>query len=126
MIPVSPGEVFDKKTILEIKRQRIADTSKLVHVEHELQLLGAIARQVLAATSAAAEIEALERELFDANVRIWDVENDVRAAERASRFDAAFVEAARQVYLTNDHRAALKHRINALLGSQLIEVKEHR
>jgi hypothetical protein len=126
MIPVSPGELFDKKTILEIKQQRVADAAKLVHIGHELQLLSAVAHEVLAGTAAAGEIEALERELLAVNQSLWDIENQVRAAERAACFDAAFIEAARQVYLRNDHRAALKHRINLLLGSPLVEVKEHR
>lgn len=124
-IPVSPGELFDKKTILEIKKQRISDIRKQVLIDHELALLSAVARDVLARTSRAPEIEVLERKLLAVNQRLWDIENAVRASERASRFDAVFIEAARQVYLNNDHRADLKYRINLLLGSPLVEVKEH-
>jgi hypothetical protein len=84
-----------------------------------------VARDVLAGTCRAPEIEVLERKLLAVNQRLWDIENAVRASERASRFDAAFIEAARQVYLNNDHRADLKYRINLLLESPLVEVKEH-
>jgi len=125
LVPVSPGELFDKKTILEIKRERVTDESKLVFVRRELDLLSKVAAETLSSTSEAAAIEKVQAELLTVNKRLWDIENEVRHAERESRFDAAFIEAARQVYLTNDRRSALKHRINALLGSQLDEVKEH-
>lgn len=125
MVPVSPGELFDKKTILEIKRERVTDESKLVFVRRELELLSKAAAEVLAGSSEAATIEQVQAELLAVNKQLWDIENEVRHAERESRFDAKFIEAARRVYLTNDRRAALKQRINALLGSQLDEVKEH-
>ncbi|WP_431273616.1 DUF6165 family protein [Variovorax ureilyticus] len=126
LVPVSPGELFDKKTILEIKLQRVTDESKLVFVRRELDLLSRATAEVLKATSEAAAIEQVQAELLAINMRLWDIENEMRHAERESRFDARFIEAARQVYLTNDRRAALKQRINALLGSELDEVKEHR
>jgi len=125
MVPVSPGELFDKKTILEIKRERVTDESKLVFVRREFDLLSKATAEILKSSPEAAAIEQVQAELLAVNKRLWDIENEVRQAERESRFDAKFIEAARQVYLTNDRRAALKQRINALLGSQLDEVKEH-
>jgi hypothetical protein len=126
LVPVSPGELFDKKTILEIKRERIADAGKQQLVRHELALLETVAAQVLAAAPGqAAEVQALSGELKAVNERLWDLENAVRACERAQDFGPAFVASARKIYAGNDERAAVKLRINRLLGSAIAEAKEH-
>ena len=125
LVPVSTAELFDKKTILEIKRQRVVDSAQLANIEREWALLVSIAGEVLAATADRPAVEALEAKLFAINSRLWDLENTVRACERAGCFDSAFVQAARGIYAGNDERAAVKRRINALLGSLLIEEKSH-
>lgn len=122
MIPVSWGELFDKVTILQIKSERMQDADKLANVRRELaelekvlQTAGALAPDVVSAMDG----------LRDANSKLWDIEDDIRDCERERRFDAEFVRLARAVYYTNDERAALKKRINLLLGSELVEEKSY-
>lgn len=121
-VPVSPGELIDKITILEIKRERMKDELKLHNVRTELALL----RQVLERTvPCEAELDALWAALKAVNERLWKIEDEIRACERAGDFGRAFVALARAVYRTNDERSALKQRINARLGSALVEEKSY-
>jgi hypothetical protein len=122
LVPVSPGELIDKITILEIKSQRIADPAKLHNVRTELALLNDTWR---ASPFAKFDIEAEWTGLRDVNAKLWDVEDRLRDQERDGRFDAEFVELARAVYFTNDERAAIKKRINTKLGSTLVEEKSY-
>ena len=124
-VPVSAGELFDKKTILEIKRDRISDTAQRVNVLHELELLTEIAKRVLASASDADQIGPLEADLKDINLRLWDLENLVRTHERQYIFDEDFVRTARSIYAGNDRRAAVKRQINTLLLSSIVEEKCH-
>ncbi|WP_298934058.1 hypothetical protein [uncultured Ramlibacter sp.] len=124
-VPVSAGELFDKQTILRIKQERISDAAKLAHVGRELGLLDGIAAGLLQGAPQAADVNVLVAELHAVNSTLWDLENSVRAAEAAQRFDAAFIGSARSIYAGNDRRAALKLRINQLLGSDIVEVKSH-
>jgi len=124
-VPVSAGELFDKQTILRIKRERIRDAAKLAHVERELGLLDGIAAGLLQGAPQAAEVQALVGALHAVNAGLWDLENAVRAAEAAECFDTAFIHSARSIYAGNDKRAAIKLRINQLLGSDIVEVKSH-
>jgi Family of unknown function (DUF6165) len=122
LIEVAPGELLDKLTILQIKNERIADEVKRRNVRTELAVLEeARARAVVAS----AELAVLTAELKGVNERLWDIEDDIRACERAGDFGPRFIELARAVYMTNDRRAALKHRINELLGSRLVEEKSY-
>jgi hypothetical protein len=122
-IPISPGELLDKLTILRIKAERIADATKRANVARELELLEAIWRsEVPAASGLREEEEALAR----VNATLWDVEDALREREAAARFDAEFVALARSVYRHNDERAAIKRRVNAKLGSALVEEKSYR
>ncbi len=121
-IPVAPGELIDKITILAIKRARIADTQKLVHVEHEYQQL----MQVFESSIKPDErLLHLQEELRMVNDDIWQVEDDIRDCERRKYFGSSFVELARQVYIKNDRRAALKREINIHLESTIIEEKSY-
>lgn len=122
LLETSPGEFLDKLTILEIKSERIRDPAKLANVMHELALMR---RQWDAATGMDGEIPALVAELKTVNEHLWVIEDQIRDCEAAGRFDAGFVELARSVYQTNDRRAAIKRRINAVLGSELIEEKSY-
>ena len=119
---VSPGELIDKITILEIKLERIEDADKLVNVKLDWETLSA-ARD--AAIEPSGELERLSAELKQANERLWRIEDDIRDCERNKDFGDAFVELSRGVYETNDKRAALKREINELLGSRLIEEKSY-
>lgn len=122
-MPVSPGELLDKITILRIKCARIADAGKLAHVRHELSRLEA-SRQ--ASLPASADMAADEAALERVNAELWDIEDRIREHEARHCFDAGFVELARSVYLRNDERAALKRRINLRLESALMEEKSYR
>jgi hypothetical protein len=122
-VPISPGELLDKITILRIKSARMQDAAKLVNVRHELQLLEHTWRAVL---PAGIELRSEEQALEAVNAKLWDVEDLLRDQEAEKRFDAKFIELARAVYFTNDERAAIKKRINVKLGSALVEEKSYR
>jgi hypothetical protein len=123
LVPISPGELIDKITILEIKSARMTDATKLANVRTELGLLQQTWRSSpYAATDIGAEWSALH----EVNAKLWDIEDDIRDKERAGAFDARFVELARAVYVTNDERAAIKQRINTKLGSKLVEEKSYK
>jgi hypothetical protein len=123
LVPVSPGELLDKITILRIKAARMSDPARLANVRVELELLERTWQDSgAAAATAAADEAALQR----VNEALWDIEDRIRDKEAAHEFDAAFIELARAVYVTNDERAAIKKRINAALGSRLIEEKSYK
>ena len=122
-VPISPGELLDKITILRIKVARIQDAAKLANIRLELSLL----EQTWKDCGAAAHDVALdERALQNVNERLWDIEDRIRDKEARQTFDRDFIELARAVYLCNDERAALKRRINVQLGSRLIEEKSYK
>jgi len=123
VVPVSPGELLDKITILRIKVARIQDATKLANVKLELSLL----EQTWKDSGAAAHDVALdERALEDVNGRLWDIEDRIRDKEAHQTFDRQFIELARAVYICNDERAAIKKRINLQLGSRLVEEKSYK
>jgi uncharacterized protein DUF6165 len=121
-VPVSPGELLDKITILRIKSSRMRDASKLANVRTELEALEQIwGASPYAAVDVTSDIAAL----LAVNERLWTIEDEIRDKERAKTFDAAFVRLARAVYIENDERAAIKRRLNVKLGSSLIEEKSY-
>jgi hypothetical protein len=121
-VPVSPGELLDKITILRIKSARMRDASKLANVRTELEALEQIwSASPYAAVDVASEVSAL----LAVNERLWTIEDDIRDKERAQSFDGEFVRLARAVYIENDERAAIKRRLNVKLGSSLIEEKSY-
>lgn len=122
LVPISPGELLDKITILRIKAARIKDIAKLSNVQVELEWLERVWRDSGAAIPA---IAADEAELQRVNSALWDIEDRIRDKERAGAFDAGFIELARAVYVTNDERAAAKKRINTALGSRIVEEKSY-
>jgi hypothetical protein len=123
LVPVSPGELLDKITILRIKRARILDAAKLANVRLELDLLERTWRD---SPFAAADIGRDERALQEVNERLWDIEDRIRDKEAHQSFDRDFIELARAVYHCNDERAAIKKRINQALGSRLVEEKSYQ
>jgi hypothetical protein len=120
-IAVSPGELLDRISILELKQARIVDPAKLAHVQAELAAL----RPERCRADWPAGADALAAELAAVNAALWDVEDDLRRCEHEQDFGAHFVERARSVYRLNDRRSALKNAVNALLGSGLQEVKSY-
>lgn len=121
-VEISPGELLDKVSILEIKRRRLNDPEKLRHVERELQTLDAARRRLL---SQRGEIPDVAAELKAVNETLWDIEDALRCCERDQDFGEHFIALARGVYHNNDRRAALKRRLNELFGSPLVEVKDY-
>ena len=122
LVPVSPGELLDKITILRIKSQRMADPDKLTNVRLELDALEATWNSSsYACIDVAGEVHALQT----VNERLWTIEDAIRDQERAQSFDAEFVRLARSVYIENDERAAIKRRLNLKLGSSLVEEKSY-
>jgi hypothetical protein len=127
-VPVSPGELLDKITILRIKSQRMTDPQKLANVRIELDALQAtwkMAHNTHAEAAAIADIDADIEALMTVNGRLWVIEDDIRDKERAQAFDAEFIRLARAVYVENDERAAIKRRINLKLGSSIVEEKSY-
>jgi hypothetical protein len=122
-VPISPGELLDKITILRIKSARISDGEKLANVRLELGLLE---KQWRTAIPEGIEVASEERALEEVNAKLWEVEDLIRDLEAEKRFDERFIELARAVYINNDERAAIKKRINLKLGSALIEEKSYR
>ena len=123
LVPISPGELLDKITILRIKAVRITDPAKIGNVRLELGLLEQIWRN---SGFASATVSADERALYDVNERLWDIEDRIREKEALQTFDRDFIELARAVYLYNDERAAIKKRINVALGSRIVEEKSYK
>jgi hypothetical protein len=121
-VPISPGELVDKITILEIKSARMTDAAKLVNVRAELAMLQETWRtSAYASHDIAAQWAALRK----INEKLWDIEDDIRDLERARTFDREFIQLARAVYVTNDERAAVKRDINTRLGSKIVEEKSY-
>jgi hypothetical protein len=121
-VPISPGELIDKITILEIKSERMSDAKKLANVRLELNLLQTTWRQ---SAHAASDIRGEWAALKDINTKLWVIEDEIRDQERAGQFGARFIELARAVYVTNDERAAVKRKINDKLGSKIVEEKSY-
>lgn len=123
LVPISPGELLDKITILRIKSARMTDATKLRNVRVELEALETTWRDSGAAIP---EVAADEAALQKVNEDLWDIEDRIRDKERVGEFDAVFIELARAVYITNDERARLKKSINVALGSRLVEEKSYQ
>jgi hypothetical protein len=122
LVPVSPGEVLDKLTILRIKAARIADAAKAANVRRELELRESTWR---GSPYSRHDVAGEEAALRAVNERLWDIEDRIRDCERAGRFDEEFIALARAVYVENDERAAIKKRINVALGSSIVEEKSY-
>jgi len=123
LIPISPGELLDKITILQIKSERISDATKVANVRTELAML----EQVWSDTVKDDEqIRALSSELKSINEALWEIEDDIRDEERNKRFSDRFIELARAVYVTNDERANAKKKVNLHLNSSIVEEKSYQ
>jgi hypothetical protein len=123
LVPVSPGELLDKITILRIKAVRITDPAKIGNVRLELGLLE---KTWVESGCAAGNLAGDERALHDVNDRLWDIEDRIREKEAVQIFDRDFIELARAVYVLNDERAAIKKRVNLALGSRIVEEKSYK
>ena len=119
---ISAGELFDKITILEIKKARISNKEKLYDIEKELLSLNETVKNFIPDQK---DISKYIKNLKDINLKLWDIEDSKRAAEKNKKFDEKFIELARSVYKFNDERAKIKLAINVALGSNIKEVKSY-
>jgi hypothetical protein len=119
---ISAGELIDKITILEIKKERIKNKEKLIEVEKEFKSLNLTKEKFIPNNN---EISEYKTKLKDINNKLWDVENGKRAAEKKQDFGEEFISLSRNVYKLNDERAKIKLAINNALGSNIKEVKSH-
>ena len=122
-VPISPGELVDKITILEIKKEFIVDSNKLKNINYEYNLLMKIYNHDVSKTDG---VDVLKTKLKNINLSLWKIEDDIRDCERDKIFDNTFVELARSVYFTNDKRSKVKLEINLLLNSSLVEEKSYK
>ncbi len=123
LVPISPGELLDKISILEIKSERMTDQEKLSNVRRELALLNSTWSGSVSADDTVLRIHS---ELKHINEALWEIEDDIRDKERLREFDQRFIELARSVYFTNDKRAAAKKELNVHLGSEIVEEKSYQ
>ena len=119
---ISVGELIDKITILEIKKVKISDKAKLKDVEKELISLNKTANEYISDKN---KIANFQDNLMKINLKLWDLENAKRAAEKINEFGDKFINDARNVYKLNDERAKIKLAINNALGSNIKEVKSY-
>ncbi len=119
-VEISLGELVDKVSILAIKLKKIKSPDKLKNIQKEYDLLS-ISMQGAGIDAASEEFKQLEQ----INLKLWDIEDQIRLKEAAKAFDPEFIELARSVYFTNDERAAVKKAINLKYGSDLVEEKEY-
>ena len=119
---ISAGELVDKITILEIKKERITNKDKLTEIEKELLSLNDTMKKFIPDNS---QISKFKNNLKDINLQLWDIEDGKRSAEKNNDFGEKFIELARKVYKFNDERAKIKLAINNALGSNIKEVKSY-
>ena len=119
---ISAGELFDKITILEIKKAKISNKEKLIEINKELSTINETVKRFIPDLS---NISKYINDLKNINLKLWDIEDGKRAAEKNKNFDEKFIELARNVYKYNDERAKIKLAINNSLGSSIKEVKSY-
>ena len=119
---VSAGELIDKISILEIKKIKIKDQIKLRHVKKEYKTLISIKKKTITPNI---EVKKLSKKLKGINLKLWAIEDKIRKCEKNQDFEKYFIKLARNVYFTNDDRSRIKLKINNLLGSDIIEVKNY-
>ena len=120
-VQISWGELIDKLTILEIKVQRLKSKGATDNVCRELTALNSIANEL----SQRLDLASLKNQLKSVNEVLWDIEDKIRAKEALKSFDQQFIQLARSIYINNDKRGDLKHQINVLLNSELVEEKQY-
>jgi hypothetical protein len=118
LIPVSIGELFDKYSILQIKKERIANLEKIELVQKEMNYLRSFIEKY------SSEMYLLE-EIKCINEQLWDVEEKIRQKEIEQKFDAEFIDLARSVYIKNDKRCQIKNKINTFFNSNIREIKSY-
>jgi len=121
-IETSAGELIDKITILEIKREKISDQKSLEIIGKEYSSLEDSIKKNLKVDG---KIKELWKQLKEVNLKLWEIEDKIRLSEKNKKFDQKFIELARSVYKCNDLRAEIKSKINQLSGSNIKEIKQY-
>tara|TARA_B100000035_G_scaffold307442_1_gene310701 strand:+ start:1128 stop:1514 length:387 start_codon:yes stop_codon:yes gene_type:complete len=124
LVEISPGELLDKISILELKMLKIEDEDKLSNIKKEFYTLNPLCVKLF--EEYGAKMQNLYLELAKYNGQLWDIEDWIRDCEREKRFDAEFIQLARSVYVTNDRRSKVKKEINILTNSELVEEKSYK
>ena len=123
-IEVSNGEILDKHTILKIKLEKITDPAKVANLNKEWLILTPIVQEIVNSCNNP-EIHNAYEEMYQVNLKLWNIEDEIRDCERANDFGEEFIRLARAVYWTNDDRNLVKKKIDALTGSNLTEEKSY-
>ena len=121
-VKISYGELFDKISILEIKKNKLTNNDDLIKINYELTLLQ---KKLSESKINSSLIATLSQNLQDINLKLWNIEDEIREKERNKEFDDEFIKLARDVYITNDERAKIKNEINSKLNSKVFEVKSY-
>ena len=122
LIPVSIGELFDKYSILQIKKERITDINKIELVQKEMNYLIPFIEKY---SSKMNNSSCILQEIKNINEQLWDVEEKIRQKEIEDNFDEEFIDLARNVYKKNDKRCQIKNKINSLFNSDIREIKSY-
>ena len=122
IVEVSVGELLDKISILEIKKEKIKDKEKLKFIDHEHKILNSQYNENVTNNE---KIKKLFQSLKKVNLKLWDIEDDKRLCEKEKNFGDNFIKLSREVHFLNDDRAQLKLEINNLSGSIIKEIKEY-
>ncbi len=122
LIEVSVGELFDKISILEIKKNKIKDKEKIKFINEEYNLLK---EQMTKKVKTDENLDRLFASLKDINSKLWVIEDDKRLCEKNSDFSEKFIKLSRDIHFLNDKRASIKLEINNHTGSKIKEIKEY-
>ena len=122
LVEVSVGELFDKISILEIKKDKIKDEEKLKYIVDEYNLLK---EQMVDKVKFNEKLSGLFDALKDINSKLWVIEDDKRLCEKNSDFGEKFIKLSRDIHFLNDKRASIKLEINNQTGSKIKEIKEY-
>ena len=121
-IPVSVGELIDKLSILQVKKIKVTNSDKLLFINKEYDLLYEMSSEFLQIK----DILQIYDDLINTNLKLWEVEDELRVIESTKNFDDTFTELARLVYYTNDKRFRLKDKINSITNSEIKEQKDYK
>ena len=122
IIEVSVGELLDKISILEIKKEKIKDTEKLKFINHEYSILKDRLKKNVETDE---KLNQMYQSLKDLNFKLWEIEDDKRKCEKNKDFGERFIQLSRDVHFLNDNRAKIKLEINNYSGSEIKEIKEY-
>ena len=122
LIEVSVGELLDKISILEIKKEKIKNPEKLKFINDEHNILKDQLDQNVKSDD---KLESLFQSLKEINAKLWVIEDDKRMCEKNKDFEEIFIKLSRDIHFLNDDRAKIKLEINNLTGSKIKEIKEY-